>query len=600
MIARAGISVIALVAGMLMASVPAQAAPRGEFSGSIAGWVASSTGIPQMGATVLLFDRFDRVVHRAFTDENGSFLFGTLAPGSYSLRVSLASFFPALKRSILVQPGMRSLLSVNLAGALSTIELVYSATGTGAIISDDWKWVLRSSSATRPVLRFRPLFDAPAQGSQHASAHPPFSDTRAVVRISAGEDGRVSQYGNEPDLGTAFALATSLFGNNQLQVSGNFGYSAATGIPAAGFRTSYRRLQGKVSPQVNLTMRQLYLPARAGMGLVTGQEGAAPPLRTMSVGVLNRSSISDTLRFEYGFYLESVTFLNTLNYFSPYGRVTYEAGEGAVAEFAFSSGVPPPELLAASRDAGNELQRDLAALALFPRVSLKGGRARVQRAEDFEVAYRKTIGSRTYGIAAYHESMKNAALTIVAPPGAIAPGDFLPDLLSDSAVFNIGDYTDVGYMASATQALGDRWNLTVAGGSGNALIPSGRNLQSENPEDLRLMLRHGQRRWAAARLSAAVPKTGTHFMTSYLWADRRSLTAAHMYMTQTLRPDTGWNMYFRQPMPAFPGMRGRLEATADLRNLLAQGYVSFTTADGRRILLLHTPRSLRGGLNFIF
>ncbi len=89
-------------------------------------------------------------------------------------------------------------------------------------------------------------------------------------------------------------------------------------------------------------------------------------------------------------------------------------------------------------------------------------------------------------------------------------------------------------------------------------------------------------------------------MTSYRWADGRSLTAGHMYLTQTLRPDTGWNIYLRQPVPAFPSLRGRLEATADLRNLFAQGYVSFTTVGGRRVLLLNTPRSLRGGLSFIF
>ena len=53
-------------------------------------------------------------------------------------------------------------------------------------------------------------------------------------------------------------------------------------------------------------------------------------------------------------------------------------------------------------------------------------------------------------------------------------------------------------------------------------------------------------------------------------------------------------------MPTFPGLRGRLEATADLRNLLAEGYLPLATADGGRVLLLHTPRSLRGGFAFVF
>jgi hypothetical protein len=80
-----------------------------------------------MGATVQLFDELERVASHALTDQSGGFLFQTLPPETYSLRVSLASFLPAWKRNILVQPGMRSLLNVNLAGALSTIELVYGS-----------------------------------------------------------------------------------------------------------------------------------------------------------------------------------------------------------------------------------------------------------------------------------------------------------------------------------------------------------------------------------------------------------------------------------------------------------------------------------------
>ena len=49
-----------------------------------------------------------------------------------------------------------------------------------------------------------------------------------------------------------------------------------------------------------------------------------------------------------------------------------------------------------------------------------------------------------------------------------------------------------------------------------------------------------------------------------------------------------------------PGLRGRLEATIDLSNLLAEGYVPMVTPDGRTVILVHTPRSVRGGLSFVF
>ena len=122
-----------------------------------------------------------------------------------------ACFLPALRRNILVQPGVRSLLNVNLAGVLSSVEIFYSTTGGRAVMSDEWKWALRSASATRPVLRLRPAIDisAPAERRNSTSA---FSETRGVVRVSAGDQGAASQLGYESDLGTAFALATSVFG----------------------------------------------------------------------------------------------------------------------------------------------------------------------------------------------------------------------------------------------------------------------------------------------------------------------------------------------------------------------------------------------------
>lgn len=602
MFGRTGIAAIALIAGTLAGGLSAQEPLQIGFSGGIVGLVANSSGVPQMGATVQLFDGLERVVSRALTDPSGGFLFKALPPGAYSLRVSLASFLPALKRNIQVQPGMRSLLSVNLAGALSTIELVYTSPSASSIMSDDWKWVLRASTATRPVLRFRPSVDLTVPAARRAPSMAAFSDTRGMVKISGGDEGRISQLGNEPDLGTAFALATSFFGVNQLQVSGNFAYSAATGLPAAGFRTSYSRgAPGDTSsPQVNLTMRQVYMRPRAGAALLTGQEEAAPALRTMSAGFLDHRYLSDALRFEYGFSLESVSFLDTLNYFSPFGRLTYDLGDGESIEFAFSSGAPPAELLSAPRDATNEMQRDLSALSLFPRVSLRNGRAKVQRTGNLELAYRRTVGSRTFSLAGYQETVRNAALTMVAPAGSVPSGEYLPDLLSNSAVFNAGDYVSAGYMISVTQSLLDNLNATLAGGSGNALIPGEGELQGDRPDELRAMLHRGQRRWLALVASGSIARLGTQCTTSYRWSDGKSLTAGHLYLTQSLRPDVGWNIYIRQPVPAFPGLRGRLEATADLRNLLAAGYLPLATADGGRVLLLHTPRSLRGGFAFVF
>lgn len=600
MSARMSRTAVGVLAGALWAGSLSLAAGPEKLSGSIVGLVSDTGGIPQMGATVMLYNRFDRLLKKALTTETGAFGFDSLIPDVYTVRVSLASFLPALKRNVIVQPGMQSLLNVNLASVFSSIELVAMVPGNSALMSDDWKWVLRSSIATRPVLRLIPEIAAPKV--QRASGSAVFSETRGLVKLSAGDQGMGSAISNEPDLGTAFALATSFLGKNQLQVSGNIGYSAVSGMPTAAFRTSYRReLPGGSAPEVRITMRQLFLPSRVGAAALGGMQetGSTPVLRTLSASMLDHEQLTDRLRFEYGFSLDSVTFLDRLNYFSPFGRLIYDLGDGEAVQFSYASGTPPADLLASDGETGVELQQDLATLGAFPRVSLRSGKARVQRAQSWEVGYRRKVGTRTFSAAAYTEDVSNAAVMVTGADGLESTPDLLPDVFSNSWVFNAGHYHSLGYLVSVTQSLGDRLDLSVAYGSGGALTADSGAAQAETLDDVRTAIRASRRQSVTTRVAGVVPGVGTQFITSYQWANLDSLTPAHLFLTQRMREGVGLNIQVRQPIPYFGGLPGHLEATADLRNLLAQGYVPLTAGD-RRMYLMHTPRSVRGGLSFIF
>lgn len=587
-----------LAAGMLAAAGGLCAVPQ-KVSGSIAGVVRDVRGVPQRGATVSLYNRLDRLTQQVVTGEKGVFAFAGLVPDVYSVRVRLANFLPAVKRNILVQPGMQSLLNVSLTSLFSSIQLVSISPGPHPLMSDDWKWVLRSASATRPVLRLRPDVDF-SEPVRRASSASVFSDTRGLVRISAGDQGRISFLGNEPDLGTAFALATSVYGHDQIALSGNLGYSPLSGAPSAGFQTSYRRQSPSgLAPEVRVTMRQLFLPVRAGAAVASGQQQAAPALRTLSAALLERAQLSDDLQLEYGFSLESVTFLERLNYLSPYARLSYRRPETGEVQLSYASGAPPSELYTSGADSELEMQQDLAALARFPRVSLRAGTARVQRFESLEAGYRKRVGSRTYSAAAYRDRVNNVALTLASPAGLEAGPDLLPEMFSDSWVLNAGRYGSLGYLASVSQHLGEHLEMTMAFGSGGALTVGPDAPAAGSPEELRQLIRHSRRHALTARVSGVAPATGTQFATSYQWAKVRALTPAHMFLTQKVREGVGLNVVIRQPLPYFGGLPGRLEATADLRNLLAQGYVPLNLQN-RRVYLMHTPRSLRGGLSFIF
>jgi hypothetical protein len=210
------------------------------------------------------------------------------------------------------------------------------------------------------------------------------------------------------------------------------------------------------------------------------------------------------------------------------------------------------------------LQRDLNALSLVPRVSLRDGRAKVQRGEDLELGYSRKEGSRTYRVSGYRERVSNAALTIVAPGGVYIGGDILPDLFSSSSVFDAGNYQTLGYTASVTQNLGDNFKVTAMYGSVGVLVPQSDHLSTDNPEELRSLIQASRRNAVTARGSGTVPKIGTHFIASYQWMDQSAITPAHMYSTQSIRPEPGLNIYVRQPIPTFFSLPWRPGISADV------------------------------------
>ena len=114
------------------------------------------------------------------------------------------------------------------------------------------------------------------------------------------------------------------------------------------------------------------------------------------------------------------------------------------------------------------------------------------------------------------------------------------------------------------------------------------------------MIEMTHRQALALRTSGTVKCTGTRFVASYEWTGYRSAMPAPLFSTESARPEPGFNVVIRQPIPSIPGMPGRIEASAELRNLLAQGYLPLSMPGGQQLLLVNTPRSIRGGLAFVF
>jgi hypothetical protein len=458
---------------------------------------------------------------------------------------------------------------------------------------------LRADNATRPILRILPAqqrTDSPSDGAARI-----FTGSRGLVKISASDGASMTSDG-QADLGTQFAFATSVYGGNHLQVAGDVGYASGSSTPSAAIRTTYsRELAEGVNPEVSVTMRQFFVPVRVGQSLIGSPQGDGPlpALRTMGVSFDDRTQLTDSLQMEYGFGFDNVSFLDSLHYFSPYGKLTYALPRGKV-DFSWTSGNARPELGMGTSDPETDLQRDLASLAMLPRVTLLNGHGKVQRGNDFELGISQRFGSREYRVSGYRERVSNTTLTLASSEAGLFPGDLMPDLFSNSALFNMGRFDSYGYTASVAQDLGDNFKVTLIYGSLGVMSPRSSEMAINTADDLRKILAVEHRPAVTLRVSGTVKATGTRVMASYQWTDYQSATPGPLFSTESARPEPGLNFILRQPMPAIPRVPWRMEASAELRNLLAQGYLPLTSSGGDQFLLINTPRSIRGGIAFVF
>ena len=585
-------------ATILLSGLLASSAQAANIDGAITGWVRDERGIPQMGASVSILTADGTLSKRVFTDYSGQFTATGLLPGSYAVRVALGRFMPLTRENVLVAAGGKTVLDVSMRGLFTSLQLVYPGPGEIRDMTEDWKWVLRTAHSTRPALRIAPSEQHRETQKVLRKLRGTFADTTAYAELSGGQGVAPGALANQSDLGTSFALATSVFGDNNVTVSGNLGNSATGENPSTAFRTSYRRDLGLVSPEVSVTVRQLQTSAVANRAFFgPGQSGDnAPALETFSLGYGDRVKIGDSTDFEYGFLYESVRFMQRLDFVSPYGKVVYKPREGRRVELRYASGAPRPD--AAVR--GNErLRQQVSALGMFPRIALDDGNATVQRTEHIELAVHEQVGKNLIEAGVFQDTISDAAVSAFVPDSMLAGGFVLPDLFSRASTINGGRHFTRGYRVSYARKLADRLEAALGYANSGVLNAQAEALVDGNVGGLRDSLSMERANIVTASLSATLPDADTQLVSGYQWVSRPSAIAADMYNDFAASSDPGWNILVRQPLP-FGAGPGKLELTADLRNLLKAGYIPIQMADGQTLYLLPAVRSYRGSLSFIF
>ncbi len=576
-------------------------------TGNLLGVVTDVSGTPQMGATIQLFNKYERVVASTLTAPDGRFAFAALPIDVYSIRVTMATFLPVSRDRIAVRAGMDSLLRIHVATLLSSIEVNYTVP-TGAM-TDDWKWVLRSSPATRPITRFLPELASANEAEMRARV---FSGTHAVLSVSGGDGGLVDADSTGGDFGTGFALSTNVLGKNQIQIGGAYGQNGNVGPTTVGLCAIYSRSQSSLfapTPEVTFTMAQLGSFGMAGnaaqLPAGNGAFGTMAAIRTMSLGLYEVADPIDNVHVEYGITGETIDGAQHTSRISPFARLTVGTDSIGTLVVAYSDGGRPDELTAHSKQDTSDVDSDtqdatdaLGALSRLPQLSERNRRLELQRTQNYEAGYRRTQGSITYAVSGFYEDVSNGRMYVAGNLAPLNSEDLLSDGVSTASTYNIGNYRRKGYVGSINDRLGDRLDVAlVYGRMGGFTADPGQIAQS--PGGQRFLSEH-DRNVAAANVSGKVPVAGTMFTASYGWVDAGTIVPRHVFTTQNASVSPGLNIDVRQPLPSLFGMPGRMELTAHLRNLLAQGYLPIADGSQGSLLIVQAPRDIRGGLNFIF
>jgi hypothetical protein len=542
-----------------------------------------------MGASILLYDRYDRLVRKTLTSGDGRFGFLDLTPSLYSIKITIPSLVPASREKIAVQAGLSSVLQIKLATIFSSVELQY--TRPTAAMSEDWKWVLRASTATRLVTRYLPK----STGTSATAENPEkiFTDTKGLVSLSAGDSGSLLSDVSLSDFGTSFALATTIYGKNKLTLSGAFGQSIRSGMPTMGVRATYARTNSEGTsdmPEITFTAQQISLPSR--LINYPGLEGNVG-VRSTSLSYYDTMNVLGFVHLEYGTSLDSVSYGNHVNRASPFARATTSLGKLGSLAMTVSSGGNPTELYIHQFGDDVDLAGTVNAFSSVPPFVLRSGQLQLQRTRNSEIGYSKVQGSRTYALSAFYEKVSDGRLNVAGDFSGLDAGNLISDISTTTSIYDIGAYNRNGVIASINQKLGDGLELTGGAGAMGGFTRSG--ITGENG----LQIERREHLIATIGVRAALPGLHTRITSNYEYVGDGALVPQHIFSTQRLYAPPGLNVIVRQPLPSIFGV-GKLELSADLRNLLAQGYLPMGSSDVHRSLLLQSPRAVRGGLNIIF
>jgi len=222
--------------------------------GAISGIVRDPAGIPQLGATVEILSEAPGALltYQVLTNTEGVFREGNLPPGSYTVRVTLAGFLPALEKHIQISSSLTTVVRLQLESLFASIEELRRAPLNGTAEPDDWKWVLRSASGMRPVLQWHEE-DTDDTSAMVADLGSSRHTGELAFTGGARRPGSVSNIDGAP--GTLFSYDQRYDQDSHLVFAGQVSYDQDA--PAGGLATVWLPMGTQLeSPRTTIVLRE--------------------------------------------------------------------------------------------------------------------------------------------------------------------------------------------------------------------------------------------------------------------------------------------------------------------------------------------------------
>jgi len=547
-------------------------------AGKLSGVVRDSAGTPQMGATVeIVPEAAIKAASLGFlTNTQGIFHGERLAPGLYTVRVTLAGFLPTVQQHVRISAHLTTVVRVELESMFASLDQLRRQPSTASVESDDWKWVLRSASVTRPVLQWT---ENGSTTVTNASYEGEVARPRARLDFTDGarRPGSASNLPSAPS--TAFAYDQKLGGPSRLLLAGQVNYQSE--IAGGGIATVWLPTGSLgVGPHSVLVLRESKFgpdgPTFRGVRLE--QDGALP--------------LGDRALLRYGAEYVLVGMVKSATSLRPHLELDTRVTDAWHAAMIFSEEPGAATSLdSEEREIGGELAAVLNQLDSFPTLLWRAGRPVLESGWHEEIAAERKLGSRgKLQVAAFHDDNRHVA--VFGRGNDLPPADYFQDYFSNGFAYDAGSSGNWGMRLAVREKLSDSTEVTAVYAYAGVLSPTD---MVDAPT--RNMLRSTMHNSIGATVSTKLPRLGTKLNTGYKWVGGEAVSRLDPYGESLFQMVPFVHVGVRQALPKFAP--GHWEAIANCDNLFAQGYVSVNTQDGRAVLI-PAFRTFRGGLSVQF